>query len=179
MNEAWSAASTTAANTYGTVGMFGYERSDADDCPWGDCQDEYYFYMQFVPYEDIRNTAGAVFRIWFQIGSSTASDWHGVENTVTLTADADLVSVSATNGNFANNQNFDNDSDFRGVIGFDPYIVTIWRFIPRWEQDLTDNTLTRMEKGTTVVCEYDGAVNGVSTTVRFNITLEGALSSVA
>ena len=165
MNKAWSEASVTAANTYGTVGMFGYERSDADDCPWGDCEDEYYFYMTFVPFEDIRNTA-ADFRMWFQIGQST-SDWHGVQTTGPYTSDTALEPVSSINSNFASDLNFDNDSDFRGVIGFSTYSVTIWRFVPRWEQDETDGSVDRIEKGRLLTCEYDGAITAVSATVRF------------
>ena len=149
--------------------MFGYERSDGDSCPWGDCHDEYYFYMQFQPFEDIRATSGAVFRLWFQIGTST-SDWHGVEYTNSsppMTVNTDLQPVSSTNNNFASDLNFDNDSDFRGVIDVTTYLVQIWKFIPRWEQDETDGSIDRIEKGRVLTCEYDGAITGTSTTVRF------------
>ena len=122
MDESWTQTDVTADGTEGTVGLFGYQltSSDKDACPtvWGDCYDEYYFYMNFVPFDDISTTQDAVFRIWFQIGDST-SDWHGVEyinTTASLTVDTDLTPVSSTNSNFASNQNFDNDSQFRGQI---------------------------------------------------------------
>ena len=57
MNESWTQTDVTADGTEGTVGMFGY-RLDGDACPtvWGDCYDEYYFYMNFVPFADITVT---------------------------------------------------------------------------------------------------------------------------
>ena len=171
MNEAFSQSAVTASNTYGTVGMFGYEREKTDDCPWGDCQDEYYFYMKFVPFENIVSTSGAVFRMWFQIGQST-SDWHGVEyinSAPPIATDVTLDPVSATEGNFSSDINFDNDSDFRGILYTQNglYEVVIWRFIPRWEQDETDGSIDRIEKGRVLTCEYDGAISGSSTTQRF------------
>ena len=115
--------------------MFGYERGDGDDCPWTECEDEYYFYMRFQPYADITAASGEVFRIWFQIGGST-SDWHGVEYTSdgAMGTATDLEPVSSTNSNFASNQSFDNDSEFRGQLLNDgTYEAIIWRYIPRWE----------------------------------------------
>ena len=107
--------------------------------------------------------------MWFQIGQST-SEWHGVEYTNTggsMTSDTDLEPVSSTNNNFASDLNFDNDSDFRGVIETTTYMATIWKFIPRWEQDETDGSIDRIEKGRLLTCEYDGAITGASTTIRF------------
>ena len=101
--------------------------------------------------------------MWFQIGDST-SDWHGVEyinTTASLTVDTDLSPVSSTNSNFASNQNFDDDSQFRGRIYVEngKYEVIIWRFIPRWEQDTTDDgSIDRIEKGRILQCEYDDAL---------------------
>jgi len=137
MNEVFSVTSVTKADTYGTVGMFGYERNSGDDCPWGECEDEYYFYMRFVPFYADLDSSVSIFRIWFQMGNTT-SDWHGVElnnTTGTITVDTDMVPVSSTNSNFASNQNFDDDSEFRGrfYIQNGLYQVVIWRFIPRWE----------------------------------------------
>ena len=162
MDEAWSYTSVTAANTYAIVGLFGYERSNSDDCPWGSCEDEYYFWMKFVPFENITAVVSSAFRIWFQIGQST-SDWHGVEYVNTggnLVLDSDLSPVSSTNNNFASNQNEDNDSEFRGKIYVENglYEVVIWRFIPRWEQDTTDGSIDRIEKGRVLTAEYDGAI---------------------
>ena len=102
MNTNWTATKVTAASSTGTVGMFGYELGDNDTCPWGGdpCYDEYYFYMKFVPYEDIRGTTDAVFRILFQIGNENNSDWSGVEYinpSASMTLDVDLVPVSVSN----------------------------------------------------------------------------------
>lgn len=46
MEEAWTEDNVTAAGTVGTVGMFGYDNSSCD-MQWGNCEDEYYFYMKF------------------------------------------------------------------------------------------------------------------------------------
>ena len=137
MNENWTQDNVTAPNSQGTVGLFGYEREDGDTCPWIDCEDEYYFYMKFVPFAVITGTMNAKFRLWFQIGDST-SDWHGVEiinTTASISVDTDLEPVSSTNSNFASNANFDDDSEFRGKLYVEngKYEVEIWRFIPRWE----------------------------------------------
>ena len=82
MNTSWTATGITKTSTIGTVGMFGYEISDADTCYWGEdngvCYDEYYFYMKFVPIEDVSASQGRIFRVLFQMGESTA-EWHGVE----------------------------------------------------------------------------------------------------
>ena len=62
------------------------------------------------------STQGYVFRIWFQIGSTT-SDWHGVEyinSSPPITGTVDFSPVSSTNTVFTTNTNFDNDSEFRG-----------------------------------------------------------------
>ena len=62
--------------------MFGYEIGDADTCVWGadgeTCYDEYYFYMKFIPIEDVSASQGRIFRVLFQMGESN-SEWHGVE----------------------------------------------------------------------------------------------------
>ena len=106
MNNNWTQDSVTKTGTEGIVGMFGYERGDGDDCPWDECEDEYYFYMRFEPLTSISDQAGYVFRMWFQIGGTT-SDWHGVQYTntggSTLGATTDLEPVSVLNSNFASN----------------------------------------------------------------------------
>ena len=65
MTDTWTQTDVTKPSTTGKVGLFGYEREDGDDCPWIECEDEYYFYMTFVPFDDIRSTSNAVFRMWF------------------------------------------------------------------------------------------------------------------
>jgi len=137
--------------------------------------------MQFEPTVDITATNDAWFRMWFQIGGST-SDWHGVEYNVPsagITTTVDLQPVSSTNNNFASNNNFDDDSEFRGQLTLNPYTATIWRYIPRWEQDETDGSIDRIEKGRVLQCEYDDALQHTSSSTAFEITLESAMSTVA
>ena len=35
MDESWVQTDVTKTDTEGTVGMFGYENDDNNDCPWG------------------------------------------------------------------------------------------------------------------------------------------------
>ena len=186
MNTNWQATKVTKASVPGTVGMFGYEVSDADTCPWGEdgseiCSyDEYYFYMKFVPYDDITATADAVFRILFQIGNDL-SDWSGVEyinTSASLTLDTDLTPVSVSNQNIASRLYYDDDSYFRGKIFVEngKYEVVIWRYIPRWEQDETDGSIDRIEKGRLLKGQYDD-FNKDEDPTPFEITLESAVLS--
>ena len=155
MSNNWTATGVTKTNTDATVGMFGYELVDGDTCPWGTeddgvtCYDEYYFYMKFVPMYDILSTQDAVFRILFQVGNDF-SDWAGVEvinSASPITIDTDMSPVSYSNQNIATRIDKDDDSYFRGKLFVSPYEVIIWRYIPRYEQDETDGSIDRIEKG--------------------------------
>ena len=168
--------------------MFGYSYNGSDGEMWGSTTDEYYFYMNFKPYTDFA-VCDCDFRMWFQMGDNTTSDWEGVrwENTTSsLTSNADMVQISATDSNktAGDEAQWDDDSEFRGIVyhannGSD-YVdyLEIWRFIPRWEQTLDDGTFERIERGRLLRMNYVLVNNGSSTTdsTTFEVTLKNAVS---
>ena len=182
MDQAWTQRLVTAANTQGTVGMYGHHHIEGETCPWGECIDAYYFYLKFIPYTDIRNTQNAVFRMWFQMGNEE-SNWDGVQFVKTgvspMTTDEDLNPVSATNSEFLSNSWYSTNSQFRGrLYAVNTYEVEIWRWIPDWETTIGDGSYTRIEEGRRLRCSYDPAVIASDKNI-FYITLQGGISNFA
>lgn len=109
MDETFVQDNMTKASTNGVLGMYGTD-------------DVYYFWLNFIPAQDIISTS-TYFYFWVQMGDAS-SDWEGVtySNTAsTMSASVDCEPLSATNSVYASadSSNYDDDSSFNGIVIYD------------------------------------------------------------
>ena len=148
MNQTFRRDGVTKTGTLATVGLFADAANDfsiaaAEDAGEEEPQftDKYFFYMQFVPNFDLRNTYDMTINISFQAGDERSS-WDTVyysyyDSSTTAPQywtgpQGDLSGRQRTNTQFHGvdtSADTATTSNFKGVMNFDPYYMQVWREI--------------------------------------------------